>query len=58
MKLNLSWTDSRIDFLHLRDDDFINSVNQELRSRLWIPEIGKFLAFFRYDYGNYLILVY
>ena len=42
MKLNLSWTDRRIDFLHLRDDSFLNSVNPEIRSKLWIPEIGTY----------------
>ena len=41
MKVNMSWTDRRIDFLHLRDDVFQNSVSVDLRSKLWIPAVGK-----------------
>ena len=37
----MSWTDRRIDFLHLREDTFQNSVSRELRALLWIPEIGE-----------------
>ena len=40
MKVNVTWTDRRVDFLHLNDDIFLNSVSSELRSKLWIPEIG------------------
>ena len=41
LKVNMSWTDRRIDFLHLREDFFQNSVSRELRELLWIPEIGE-----------------
>ena len=40
MKVNMSWTDRRIDFLHLRDDAFLNTVTASLRQKLWIPELG------------------
>ena len=44
MKVNMSWTDRRIDFLHLRDDVFQNTVSENLRQKLWIPELGKLLS--------------
>ena len=40
----MSWTDRRIDFLHLRDDVFQNTVSENLRQKLWIPELGKLLS--------------
>lgn len=40
MRLNISWTDRRLDFLHLQDDIFLNSVSQDLRNIIWLPEVG------------------
>ena len=47
MKVNMSWTDRRIDFLHLRDDAFLNTVTASLRQKLWIPELGNLYSKFR-----------
>ncbi len=40
MRLNVTWTDRRVDFLHLNEDIYLNSIGTDLRSKLWIPEIG------------------
>lgn len=41
MELNITWRDRRLDYLHLRDDPYQNTVSPGYKKIVWIPEIGK-----------------
>ena len=40
LRLNLTWRDRRLQFFNLRDDIYLNTVGNNQRSDIWIPEIG------------------
>lgn len=44
MELNITWKDRRLDYLHLSEDPFQNTVSPKYRKTLWIPEIGNFIG--------------
>ena len=58
LKVNMSWTDRRIDFLHLRNDVFQNSVSKDLRTNLWIPEVGELHRFLKMNLQHHLVITF
>ena len=43
LRLNLAWTDARLTMYDLKDDEDLNTLTQEFKEVIWIPQVSRII---------------